>query len=154
MARALKGDAMIRLIVGLLVLASASAEAQRRVRPLIGIHYGTPLKWSTAVGIGLVPDTTEGGVFVAAEPGLGGWRASVGWIRLTGNLGTGYVGRVTLLRTERRPWRAPPRATFVGAEYQHMPIFVLGVRLGAYHRLGRPHGARRGLLTAGVSLFL
>lgn len=146
---------MLRVIVGLFLLAGASAQAQRQVGPLVGIHYGAPLKWSAAVGmVVLASDTTEKGFFIAGEPGLGGWRASVGWIRMTGNLGTGRVARVSLLRTEGRPWRAPQRATFVGAEYQHMPLFALGARLGVYYRLDAPQGARRGLLTADVSLFL
>ena len=146
---------MLRVIVGLLLLAGASAEGQRKVGPLVGIHYGAPLKWSAAVGVAvLASDSTEKGFFIAGEPGLGGWRASVGWVRMTGNLGTGRVARVTLLRTEGRPWRAPRRATFVGAEYQHMVIFALGARLGAYYRVSASEGERRGLMTADVSLFL
>jgi hypothetical protein len=146
---------MLRVIVGLLLLAVASAEAQRQVRPLVGIHYGAPLKWSAAVGIGLLSsDKAEAGLFIAGEPGLGGWKASVGWIRMTGTLGTGRVARLSLLRTEGKPWRAPRQATFVGAEYQHMAIFALGARLGVFYRVAAPQGERRALLTADVSWFL
>ena len=140
-----------------MLLAPSPAAAQRDVHRLFGVHYGAPLRWSVAVAAG-VPLSPRGGGgpvgFLAAEPGLAGWRASAGYLRLTGNLGSAYALRASLLRTGRHPWRAPSSATFVGAEGQLMPIFVAGLRIGGFYRVGGAGGARRGLLTLDVSLLL
>lgn len=120
---------------------------------MFGVHYGLPLKWSAVVAASLPGGGKESKAFVAAEPGIGGWRASVGYLRMTSNLGSGYVARATLLRTNNKAWRAGPQSTFTGAEFQVMPLFGLGVRLGGFLRIGG-QGARRGLFTADVSLML
>jgi hypothetical protein len=120
---------------------------------MIGFHYGVPLKWSGVLAVALPSPGETRESFVAVEPGIGGWRASLGSFQITSDLGGGYVTRVSLLRTGNRPWRAPARATFLGAEFQVMPLFVLGVRLGAFARV-RPKGERRGLFTADLSLML
>jgi len=146
----------LTLASGLLVLIAPPGAAQR-VHRMFGIHYGMPLRWSAtlAAGIPLSPKGGAGPVwFLAAEPGLAGWRASAGYVRLTGSLGTGYVLRASLLRTGRHPWRAPSRATFVGVEGQLMPIFMLGLRAGAFYRSSATAGPRRGLLTVDLSLLL
>lgn len=141
-----------------LFLIPFDAHAQRKERrglsPEGGVHYGLPLKWSFAVGISR-PDRSKesAGTMIAAEPGLGGWRASLGYFNITGNLGTGYVARVSVLRTNNTPWRAPVNTTFVGGELQYMPAFVMGLRVGAFQRVSKGSGTRR-LLTAGFSLML
>ena len=91
--------------------------------------------------------------FVAAEPGIGGWRASVGYLRPMSDLGAGYSVRGTFLQTNGRAWRAEPRSTFVGAELQVMPLFAFGARVGGFVRVSR-QGDRRALLTADLSLSL
>jgi hypothetical protein len=121
--------------------------------PMIGIHYGVPLKWSALLAIPLPGGSDAGGSFVAAEPGIGGWRASAGYLRILGDLGSGYALRATYLHTGNRAWRAPPGVNYVGGEFQYMPLFVLGVRFGAFARVKGP-GQRRGLLTADFSLML
>ena len=94
-----------------------------------------------------------GGGFIAAEPGIGGWRASAGYLRMMSDLGSAYALRASFLRTGNRAWRAPAGTSFVGGELQYMPLFVLGVRVGAFGRIEGP-GQRRGLLTADISMML
>jgi hypothetical protein len=119
---------------------------------MFGVHYGVPLKWSAALAAQL-PGTGKGSAFVAAEPGIGGWRASLGYARMTSDLGSGYVARATLLRTNDKAWRVAPRSTFAGAEFQVMPLFALGLRIGGFFRVGG-RGGQRGLLTADMSFAL
>ncbi len=90
---------------------------------------------------------------LGAEPGMGGWRASVGYLRITSNLGSAYSIRASLLRTNNQAWRVAPQSTFAEAEFQFMPLFVLGARLGGFVRI-HGQGQQRGLLTADISLML
>ncbi len=117
-----------------------------------GFHYGVPLKWSTVLAASYPLGSDLSRAFVGAEPGIGGWRASVGYLRIISNLGSGYSARASLLRTNNRAWRAAPQSTFAGAEFQFMPLFVLGARVGAFLRIGGQ--GQRGLLTADASLML
>jgi hypothetical protein len=126
-----------------------------------GLHYGVPLKWSALLAASYPLGSDESRAFVAAEPGIGGWRASVGYLRMTSvekaagitsNLGSGYSARASLLRTNNRAWRVAPQSTFAGAEFQFMPLFMLGARVGAFLRIGGQ--GQRGLLTADASLVL
>jgi hypothetical protein len=118
-----------------------------------GVHYGVPLKWSAVLGVALPGSSRTGTSFVAAEPGIGGWRASVGYVRMTSELGSGYVARATLLRTNSKAWRADPQSTFAGAEFQLWPLFAIGARVGGFFRVGG-RGEQRGLLTVDLSLML
>ncbi len=103
---------------------------------------------------GFVPSRgDERRAFIGAEPGMGGWRASVGYLRMTSNLGSGYSVRASLLGTNDRAWRVAPPSIFAGAEFQFMPVFVLGARLGGFVRISG-QGQLRRLLTADVSLML
>ena len=140
----------------LLAVLTSPAAAQRKVQPMFGVHYGVPLRWSAtlAAGIPLAQGDEAPTAFLAAEPGLAGWRVSAGYAHLTGNLGSGYVLRASVLRTGAHPWRAPSRATFVGAEAQLMPIFAIGVRAGGFYRVGGTDGAGRGLFAVDVSMLL
>jgi hypothetical protein len=117
-----------------------------------GVHYGVPLKWSGLIAASYPLGSDESRAFLAAEPGIGGWRASVGYLRMTSNLGSGYSARASLLRTNNRAWRVAPQSTFAGAEFQFMPLFMLGARVGAFLRIGGQ--GQRGLLTADASLVL
>lgn len=148
------------LIFGLIGTAGY-AEARAQTSPvapsvnglMFGLHYGAPLKWSLVLAAPLPGGTNVGNPFVAAEPGIGGWRAGLGYARMTSELGSGYVARVTFLRTNRKPWHATAQSSFAGAEFQFMPLFTLGVRVGGFVRIGRK-AEQRGLLTADVSLAL
>jgi hypothetical protein len=117
--------------------------------PMFGVHYGVPLKWSLAIGAPL-PARYEGWTpFIAGEAGLGGWRASIGGVNMTTELGTGYVLRASVLRTTSKAWHAPPQSTYLGPEIQFMPLFAIGARVGGLVRVGGD-GGQRGLLTADV----
>ncbi|HEY5022169.1 MAG TPA: hypothetical protein VII30_06745 [Gemmatimonadaceae bacterium] len=130
---------------------AASAERLNGFMP--GIHYGVPLKWSAVLGVALPGSTRNSTTFVAGEPGIGGWRASVGYVKMTSELGSGYVARATLLRTNSKAWRAASQSTFAGAEFQLWPLFAIGARVGGFFRIGG-QGKQRGLLTADFSLLL
>ena len=120
---------------------------------MFGVHYGLPLKWSAVLAASLPAGAKENKAFVAAEPGIGGWRAGVGYAKMTSDLGRGYVARATLLRTNNKAWRVAGRSTFAGAEFQFMPLFAIGARLGGFLRVGG-QGQQHALVTADVSLML
>ena len=148
----------VMVLMGWMLKGPSEANAQAPSvgvgnRFMFGIHYGAPLKWSTALAASFAGDDKDSKAFVAAEPGIGGWRGSVGYLKITSNLGSGYVLRGTVLRTNNKAWRAGSQLTFAGAEFQFMPLFALGARVGGFVRIGG-QGERRGLLTADVSLML
>jgi hypothetical protein len=116
-----------------------------------GLHYGVPLKWSVAIGHVLPGSYDNWQPFIAAEPGIGGWRAGVGALRMTNELGGAYFARASVLHTDSKAWRAPSHATYVGPEFQFMPIFAIGARVGGFFRVAGK-GASRGLLTADLSV--
>jgi len=118
---------------------------------MFGIHYGVPLKWSLALAAPLPGTLAEWKPFIAAEPGLGGWRASAGAVKLTSELGSGWIGRATVLRTTGKAWRAPSQNTYVGPELQFMPLFAIGARVGGLFRVGGK-GGQHGLLTVDASV--
>lgn len=132
----------------------APPESGGRLNGLMpGVHYGVPLKWSAVLGVALPGSSRTSTTFVAAEPGIGGWRASAGYLKMTSELGSGYVARATLLRTNSKAWRGDPQSTFAGAEFQLWPLFAIGARVGGFFRVGG-RGEQRGLLTADISLML
>jgi len=145
------------VIIALLLAASAAPEPaasqKRPIDPFIGVHYGVPLNWSVALAVTLPAGSGTGGAFIAAEPGIGGWRASAGYFRITSTLGSGYAARASFLHTRSRAWRAPTDATFIGAEMQYMPAFMLGLRAGVFARLNNP-SRRKGLFTVDLSFLL
>jgi len=120
---------------------------------IIGVHYGFPLKWSGVFALQLASGLKKNNAFIAAEPGFGGWRASLGSYRVTSDIGGGYVARASFLRTNGNAWRTSPNSSFAGAEFQFMPLFITGVRVGGFVRLGQRAGPR-GLFTSDVSLML
>lgn len=140
----------------LVVSPYAIAQDDPRAKPTTsgfigGVHYGVPLKWSIALGYTLPGNYNGWRPFVAGEPGIGGWRAGVGALKMTNGLGGGYVARATVLRTGNKAWRAPAQATYVGPELQFIPIFAIGVRLGGFVRVGGK-GDGRDLLTGDLSV--
>lgn len=136
-------------------VATAAAQSPPRT-PLLtsgwmaGIHYGVPVKWSMALGYVLPGVRNDWQPFAAAEPGIGGWRASLGALKTTNELGGGYVMRVSSLRTSKKAWRAAQSTTFVGPEFQFMPIFAIGLRVGGFVRV--QGNDSRGLLTSDLSV--
>ena len=144
------------LILAMAAIWTSALQAQNsdaRPGPVIGAHYGAPLMWSGLLGFGVPAGSGNGEAFVAAEGGIGGWRASGGYVRIATELGNGYSIRASLLRTSKHAWNAPARSSFVGAEVQYMPLFALGARVGGFIRVGNG-GSQRGLMTADFSFAL
>src|SRR5688572_28720521 len=63
-------------------LVASTGQAQGARAPLIGFHYGVPLKWSAVVAYPLT-DVKASATFIAVQPGIGDWSAGVGHIRFT-----------------------------------------------------------------------
>lgn len=141
------------LVFTLAGLGDAEPAGCQETRPVFGVHYGTPLKWSALLGLGLT--TTDGNsvAFLAGEPGIGGWRVSAGYLRMTGNLGNGWSIRASVLRSTQRAWRVSPHASFAGVEVQFSPVFALGPRLGVFVPLGASTN-RKGLIAADLGFAL
>ena len=153
-------------LVGLLAaLVSAPAHAQRaadstqsqsvRLWPALGLHYGSPLRFSAALGltVDLSPNTGDA-VLALVEPGQHGVEYSLGYLHLLQQFGSGYSLRASLLRTDGEPWKANPNSTYVGAEAQVMLIFAVGGRAGVYHRVSGVSGEHDTIATVGFSLGL
>jgi hypothetical protein len=83
--------------------------------------------WSLQSGVG-----REHGPFLLAEPGLRGHRASAGYLVMFGNLGSFVSVRGSWLGLRRDG----DRREYAGVELQLAPIFVTGVRVGAFSPLG------------------
>lgn len=133
--------------------ATDSTGASRRLWPAVGLHYGSPLRISGVVGLGvdLSPNSSDA-VVALAEPGQHGVEFSLGYVRLIGNLGTGYSLRASVLRTDNQPWKANPNATYVGGEAQWMLVFLVGGRAGVYRRVSGTTGEHDTLATVGLSI--
>ena len=132
-------------------VAQDSSRAGLATNGLGGLHYGVPLKWSIALGYILPGSYRDWKPFAAVEPGIGGFRASLGALKITNELGGAYFARATVLHTTSKAWRAPAQATYVGPELQFAPIFAIGLRLGGFIRVGG-NGDRHGLVTSDLSV--
>ena len=131
----------MRRTLTLAALATIAACSMAGARPLRaqhivgGLHVGGPVRaslavggaWSLQKGFG-----REHGPFLLAEPGLRGHRASVGYLVMTGHLGSFVSGRASWLQLRRDG----VAREYGGFELQVAPIFVSGGRLGAFVPLG------------------
>jgi hypothetical protein len=115
--------------------ASPPGGGRPRLDLAVGLHVGAPQKVSLAVGAARSRAMTDGGamVFGLVEPGLGAGRASVGYLRMYGNLGAGLGARASVLRTWRDPWSVAPHRTFAGVEGS-AHLFFFNVRGGVFRR--------------------
>ena len=146
----------------LLLLLPAAVFAQREesagkpapaVSPAFGLHFGSPLRYSAAIGVIVDLDQrSKDGVLLVVEPGFHGAEAAVGYLRMIGRYGTGFSIRAAVLHTGADPWNANPHNTYVGAELQGMLIFAVGARGGLYRRAGGDPGSHDGIATVGLSL--
>ncbi|MEP6621506.1 MAG: hypothetical protein ABJE47_19420 [bacterium] len=133
---------------------STAVETSPRISPAFGVHYGTPLRFSAALGmlVDMGPRRNDG-LVVMVEPGQHGNEVSAGYFRLLGHFGSGYSLRAAVLRTGDEPWNSSPRTTYVGVEAHWMIVFGVGGRLGYLRRASRtgsdPHD---NLATVGVSI--
>jgi hypothetical protein len=118
--------------------------AQEPIIP-VGFHAGMPTIASFSFGGGTqLPH--RGIAVLLAEPGIGGGRVAIGYLRL--RPGTSFIGRATLLRTWGHPWETDPGHTFAGPELQAMfTNRLVGARAGVLFPLGQ---SRRSIATLGV----
>ncbi len=116
----------------------ADSVSRIRVRPALGLRFGTPERASLALGIvtgtewktASHPTSPEVAMYV--EPGWSGGRASLGLIKGIGNLGSGIGVAGTVLRTWNDPWGLRDNQTYVGGEVWAWPLFFVGPRLGIF----------------------
>jgi hypothetical protein len=127
-------------------------EPNPHVSPAIGVHYGSPMRISVAVGALIdMSERRNDGVVVAAEAGQQGNEVSVGYFRMLGRFGSGYSLRAAALRTEGEPWNASSNTTYVGAEGHWMIAFGVGGRVGYLRRTSkRVDDAHDNLATIGI----
>lgn len=147
----------------LVVLLASRVEAQTpqdsgyvKISPAVGVHYGTPLKWSVAAG-GLFDfrGPHNDGVIAMAEMGQGGAEASVGYFRMM-RFGQGFDVRLAGIRTSPEPRNAAPETTYLGAEAHLMFLLGVGGRVGVYRRASPYSGEKTydNLVAFGVSIGL
>ncbi len=133
---------------------SIPPEPTPHLSPAVGIHYGSPLRISVAVGVLADMSTRRNdGIIVMAEAGRQGNEVSAGYFRLLGRYGSGYSLRAAVVRTGDEPWNASPHTTYVGVEGHWMLIFGVGGRVGYLRRVSRsvldPHD---NLASVGLSI--
>ena len=105
------------------------------ISPAFGLHYGSPLRVSGALG--LLADLNgkkNDGIIAMAELGQQGGLLSLGYFRMSGWFGSGYSLRATVLRTSDEPWNATEHTSYVGVELHGMLIFGVGGRVGFLRR--------------------
>lgn len=127
-----------------------------KISPAVGVHYGTPLKWSVAAG-GLFDfrGPHDDGVIAMAEMGQGGAEASVGYFRMI-RFGQGFDVRLAGIRTGPDPRNAAPETTYLGAEAHLMFLLGVGGRVGWFRRAS-PYIAEKtydNLVSFGLSIGL
>lgn len=149
------------VLFALIVLVPAAAHAQRerddvspRLIPAFGVHYGTPMRFSVAVG-GALDLSRHGneGALALVEQGQHGNELSAGYYRMLGRFGSGFSVRAAVLRTSGEPWNADPHTTYVGAEAHLMVILGVGGRAGFMRRASSVrNGSHDSIVTLGVSI--
>jgi hypothetical protein len=156
MRRRAIADAPVRLrarAVAFLAAVAACAPSVVRAQQIVGgLHVGGPVRASLAAGAAWSFQSAAGrehGPFLLAEPGLGGHRASAGYLVMFGNLGSFASGRASWLQLRRDG----DRREYAGFEVQVAPLFVMGVRVGAFVPL-REGAGRDVLWMADFSLAL
>ena len=116
-------------------------EPNPHISPAVGLHYGSPMRSSAAVGALIdMSAHRNDGVLVAVEVGQQGNEASVGYFRMLGRFGSGYSLRLAAVRTVGEPWNASPNTTYAGVEAQWMIAFGVGGRVGYLRRASKASG--------------
>ena len=106
-----------------------------RVSPAFGLHYGSPLRASAAIGVLVDRDATHNdGLIAVFEPGLQGNELSLGYFKMFGSFGSGFSVRGAVIRTRAEPWNATARTTYLGGELHSMLVFGVGGRVGFFRR--------------------
>lgn len=124
-----------------------------RVTPAIGIHYGSPMRISGALGVVVDLDRHSlDGILLVAEPGQKGIEYSVGYLRMIGHFGSGVSLRASVLHTFDDPWDADARTNYVGGEVHWMVALGVGGRAGLFKRVGNGTGSHATLTTLGFAI--
>jgi hypothetical protein len=124
-----------------------------RVTPAFGLHYGSPMRISGALGVIIDLDKRSlDGILLVVEPGQHGIEYSAGYLRMIGRFGSGVSARASVLHTFSDPWDAAPQTTYVGAELHWMVVLGVGGRAGIFRRAGSSRGDHDSLGTLGFSI--
>ncbi len=155
---------MTRLVRALLLAALAPLPALAQVAQTpeskvnvsigVGLHYGSPMRGSAAVGVLVdLNGRRNDGVIVMVEPGQQGNELSVGYFRMLGRFGSGYSLRAAAVRTRSDPWNASPSSDYLGIEGHWMIAFGVGARVGYLRRVrGVSTDPHHNLASIGVSI--
>jgi len=120
---------------------SLAPEPYFGARPMYGGAIGQPLLVSGSVGliVGRVypevtgqPPTSKG-LFLQAEPGLGGGKVSIGVAKSDNSFG--LAAKACLVRTWGRTWGATPNATYAGGDVQ-LTGYAIRLSAGCLWRTG------------------
>jgi hypothetical protein len=93
-------------------VAADQATIPKRMLPVVSVNVGAPLKLSAVLGVAYSPrgfmhgrhGVSASGVVAALEPGLGGVKASGGYMVAAETIGYGL--QAVLIRTWDSPWYA------------------------------------------------
>ncbi|MFL5539474.1 MAG: carboxypeptidase-like regulatory domain-containing protein [Longimicrobiaceae bacterium] len=120
--------------------------------PAVGLHYGVPLRWSYTVGL------TRGrfagfydyaGWTVAVEPGEGGVKGRVGYLRYGRRVG-GQLS-AAMLRTGAHALTIAPHQGYAGAEARIF-LIPLTFTFGGYGRISGSAPGDERLFAAGIGV--
>lgn len=118
--------------------ATTPPDAGMHISPALGVHFGSPLRFSASAGVLLdLKGSNNDGVVVTGELGQRGYEGSAGYFRMLGRFGSGYSLRAAVLRTSDDPWNASENTTYAGVEGHWMIAFGVGGRVGYLRRVSR-----------------
>ena len=126
-----------------------------RVTPAFGLHYGSPMRISGAVGV--IIDLNKknlDGILLLVEPGQKGIEFSTGYLHTFSRFGSGISVRASALHTYDDPWEANPQTTYLGGELHWMVVVGIGGRAGFFRRVTGNPGAHDTIGTLGFSIGL
>lgn len=133
--------------------SASRRELSPRISPAFGLHYGSPLRLSGALGVIIDLDKKSlDGILLVAEPGQKGIEFSTGYLKMIGRFGSGVSIRASALHTYDDPWEANPRTTYLGGEVHWMVVLGVGGRAGLFKRASGTPGAHDTLGTIGFSI--
>ncbi|MEO7455421.1 MAG: hypothetical protein ABIY52_04115 [Gemmatimonadaceae bacterium] len=135
--------------------AAPNPDAGVHVSPALGVHYGSPLRFSASAGVLVdLNGNRNDGVVVMAELGQRGYEGSLGYFRMLGKFGSGYSMRAAVLRTTDDPWNASEHTTYAGVEGHWMIAFGVGGRVGYLRRVSTGSNQHDNLASLGLSIGL
>lgn len=130
-----------------------TAPMSPRMTPAFGLHYGSPMRISGALGVIIdLNRKSLDGILLAAEPGQKGIEYSAGYLRMIGRFGSGLSLRASVLHTFEDPWEANPQTNYVGGEIHWMAVLGVGGRAGLFRRFSGTPGSHDTLGTLGFSI--